>query len=97
MLGVVGKLKLEYCVGNTSYNNIIDVANIKEFHLEGAPDVVFVVKEIQYIEDTIYYVALSSSKLLQLDDNEIVVDGKGIQFDIPESSVSGNLRLVFLS
>lgn len=97
MLGVVGKLKVEYCVGNTRYDEIIDVANVKEFHLEGASEVVFIVEEIRYIEDTIYYVALSSCKLCQLEDNEIVVDGKGVQFDIPETCIRGNMRLVFLS
>lgn len=95
MFGIVGKLKIVYSTLTGSYEESIDILNTKKFSLVGAPNVFFSVEEVQYIEDTIYYVVLSSYES-NPHSEEIVVDGNGVDFELPDYQVAGHMSLAFI-
>lgn len=53
MIGLVGKLKINYCWKNENYEEIINILCIQEFCLKQISDLQFKLLEIEYIEDTI--------------------------------------------
>lgn len=97
MLGVVGRIKINYIVENKEYTDIVDISKEENFSLIGAPEVVFKVEEIDYIEDTIYGVTLIIVSPI-IEDNEFFVSGnEPILFSIESTHIKGTLNLCFFN
>lgn len=91
LIGIVGKLKVSYCVGNQNYEEIIDILKTKKFLLKELPDVCFDILEVQYIEDTIYGISIG---IEEQEDFDVWVSGNQKEpFKLGE--VSGIMELIF--
>ena len=68
MIGIVGKLEINYDVNGIQCNKIINLMECSKFLLDGIEGHEFIVDEIAYIEDTIYGVTIMMD-----DDDESAV------------------------
>lgn len=94
MLGVVGRIKVNYCIKNERYEEIIDPQMVSEFSLKHCNQVRFQVEEITYVEDTVYGVSLFLVEPEYIED-EIFVGSSSANFDVEKLGVTGNISLCF--
>ncbi|MBR4049515.1 MAG: hypothetical protein IKK09_03380 [Clostridia bacterium] len=94
MLGVVGKIKINYCFQNEIFEEIIDPQAVSEFSLDHCDKVKFVVEEIVYVEDTVYGVVLRLIEPNYVDD-EFFVGSTSASFEIKDLGVNGTIALCF--
>ncbi len=92
MLGVVGRIKINYSYQNKNFEEIIDPQNVSEFSLKHCNLVKFQVEDITYIEDTVYGVTLFLIEPEYVDE-EIFVGSNGASFDIEKLCISGTISL----
>ena len=96
MLGIVGKVKITYCVDEHTHIESYDLVNAEEIRLKGIEGVVFRVEEVIYIEDTVYGATLSMIEPKQLLD-EFSIGSYNASFEIPELNLYGSMELSFLN
>lgn len=95
MIGVVGKLKVNYYISETVFEDIIDFTKVEGFSLSQDTEVYFKVEEVNYIEDTIYGATLSLVKPYKKDDEYFIYGGDPVKFEIPEKQIRGTMMLSF--
>jgi len=89
MIGVIGKIVVDYQWKNKSYQEEFDISNAQHFSLKYISDCVFVIDEVDYIEDTIYGVDIN------INDEEIYLSGNAIaKFKLPLHDINGTMRLI---
>ena len=94
MLGVVGRIKINYCYQNTMFEEIVNPQTVSEFSLEHCDLVKFEVEEVTYVEDTVYGVVLLIIEPNYVDD-EIFVGSTSASFEIKELGINGTIALCF--
>ena len=94
MLGVVGKIKINYFFQNETYEEIVDPQAVSEFTLEHCSQVKFQVEEVTYVEDTVYGVTLLIVEPECVSD-EIFVGSISAGFNIDKIGIHGKIVLCF--
>ncbi|MCM1233707.1 MAG: hypothetical protein NC489_26630 [Ruminococcus flavefaciens] len=94
MIGIVGKIKISYCMSMEEYEESYDPKTTNEFCLSQCNKVRFRVEEITYIEDTIYGVVLSMLEPYFMED-EFIIDDRVAEFKINEYGISGKISLSY--
>ncbi len=94
MIGIVGKIKVSYCMLKEKYEELYDPITTNEFCLSQCKKVRFRVEEITYIEDTIYGVVLSMLEPYFKED-EFIIDSREVEFKINEYGISGKISLSY--
>lgn len=90
MLGVVGKLKIEYTRGGARFSDVVDLVDQKSFTLSGEPPARFTIDEITYIIDTVYGVEVSCG-----EDAWYVSGSDPTPFSLGALGVEGTMTLIF--
>lgn len=93
MIGIVGKLKLEYKESIDIFEDVIDPFEVSDFRLSGAPKLRFKIEEVEYIEDTVYGVIVS---MIEPFREEFIVEGEDIvEFEVQDLKIKGKMFLSF--
>jgi hypothetical protein len=93
MIGIVGKLKLEYKESIDIFEDVIDPLEVSDFRLSGAPKIRFKIVEVEYIEDTVYGVIVSMTEPFW---EEFIVEGGNIvEFEVQDLKIKGKMFLSF--
>lgn len=90
MLGVVGKLKIEYVCGGALFTDVVDLVDQKGFMLSGQPCARFTIDEITYIIDTVYGVEVFCG-----EDAWYVSGSDPTPFSLDALGVRGAMTLIF--
>jgi len=88
MIGVVGKLRIEYFYSGKNHVDVFDLVDLKEFRLSACPDAVFTVDEVTYVIDTVYGVELSCGE-------ESWYVSEPCDFGLIDRDLSGTMSLLF--
>lgn len=89
VVGIVGKIRLNYKWNDISYQEDVDINQTMRFQLSKIPECPCVINEVIYIEDTIYGVSFL------LDTCEIDLFGNQIvPFSVPAFEISGTAQLI---
>lgn len=92
MIGIVGEILLKYTFNGKNYEEIIDLHGIESYTLKANDKVKFIIDGVDYIEDTIYGVELSTS-----EDSYYVSGNEKAEFEIVSENIKGSMELVFMS
>jgi periplasmic divalent cation tolerance protein len=95
MYGIVGNLKITYCVSGRSFEDFVDIHETLEFSLKHCEQAKFRIEEVTYIEDTVYGVVLSLLEPEYIEDEYLIGSGN-THFSIERLDVSGDIALNFL-
>ena len=91
MLGVVGKLIINYKVGEEEYSESIILDKEATFFLKGCNNCKLVIDEVVYVIDTVYGVTVYFD---DDEDNSIFVSGNDtFEFSIPGKDIVGNMKI----
>lgn len=92
MVGIVGKLLVEYNVRGKEYKEIFDIGEEERYILEGCPECNLFIEEVTYIIDTIYGVTVCIND----DDEEsiYVSENREEKFSVSDLNINGKMKIV---
>lgn len=93
MVGIVGKLSVEYSVKGKEYKEVFDIGEDERYILKGCPECNLFIEEVTYIIDTIYGVTVCIND--DDDDESIyVAENREEEFSISDLSINGKMKIV---
>lgn len=92
MIGIIGKLNVEYKVNDCDYVEVFEIGEEEKYVLTGCPECSLFIEEVTYIIDTIYGVSVYFND--DEDDSLYVSENREETFELSEYGVKGKMKIV---
>lgn len=92
MIGVVGRLNIEYKINGKEYQEVFEIGEDESHILVGCKECTLYIEEVAYVIDTIYGVSLYFN---DNDEDSIYVSGNSTEeFTIKDYGITGKIKIV---